>query len=94
VVDQPLCRSRRIQGLPPKEEVRKNSPPPPLRFHIDQFGAFISTHSFKVTTTEPPTINALELEVVTIEDLIVEEYALDYNPLLTGTFSSLVVKVL
>jgi hypothetical protein len=86
-------RSRRIQGLPLEEEVRNNSPPPMLRHHLDQSNSFIPTGPVKISAMEPLEVNALEPEVVTVEDIEAEEYTLTFNPPLTKTFPSPLVQV-
>jgi hypothetical protein len=89
VVDQPPYRLRIIKGLPLEEleeEIKNNSPLPPLSSHLDQVVAFVLTSSVDIRTLDPLKINSSELEVVMVEDLGDEEYSLSYNPPLTGTF--------
>ena len=96
MVDQPPYRLRIIKGLPLEEleeEIKKNSPLPPLRSDLDQVVAFVLTGSVNIITLDPSNINSSELEVVMVEDLGDEEYSLSYNPPLTGTFSSTIGKV-
>jgi len=89
LVDQIRCRLRRIQSLPPEEEVRNNSPPPLLRHHLDQAGDFVSIGLVEISTIEPSELNASEPEVLIVEYLRAEECTLTFNPPLTKKFHHL-----
>jgi hypothetical protein len=93
VVDQPPRRSRRIQGLPPKQ-VEVNPPLPPLRHRLDQTDTFVPTGPVETIDTEPTETNASAPEVVSISDLEVEDFTHPFNPPLTGTDSPVVSQIL
>jgi hypothetical protein len=91
VDDHPPRRSKRIQGLPPKE-VEVNPPPPPLRHRIDQSNTFVPTGLVETLIKEPAKINIFEREVVTITDLGVEEFMPHFKPPLTMPHTQFVIQ--
>jgi hypothetical protein len=93
VAHQPPRRLRRIKGIPPEGEVRNNSPPPPQRRQLDLFDTFLLISQTEIIYIDPPKVNASKLEDVIIEDLGVEEFALQFNPPLSKTFPFPIVQV-
>jgi hypothetical protein len=93
VANLPPQRSRRIQGLPPKEEVRNNSSSPPQRHQLDHYGTFILTGQTEITNIDPPEVNYLEPDEVTIKDLGSGDLTSHFNPPLPNFFMFLVVGV-
>jgi hypothetical protein len=93
VAHQPPQISRRIQGLPPKEEIRNNSPLPPQRRQLDPSDTFLPVGQTEIIDINPPEVNASEPEEVTIEDLGAREFTPHFNPMLPGTFPFPVIQV-
>jgi hypothetical protein len=84
---------RRIQGLPPKEDIRNNSLAPPQRHQLDLSDTFLSVGKTKIIDINHLEFNASELEEVTIEDLGAKEFSPNFSPPLPGTFPILFVQV-
>jgi hypothetical protein len=88
VEDQQLCRSGRLQGLPP---VTLEPPPPPLRHRLDQEGSFEASRPQETIPEPAPREDFPAPEESTISDLEVEGFR-PANPLITDLSAPLLIQ--
>jgi hypothetical protein len=77
---------RRIQGLPPEEEIINNSPMPPQRCWLDPSDTFLLLSQTEIIDINPLEVNVSKPKEVIFEDLGDEEFAPHFNPPLPRDF--------
>ena len=92
VEGQPLKRLRRLQNFPPATIV--NPPPPPQRQRFDIDGSFEPVGISEVPGEQELRTNSVDTTIVEIKELQADEFARNFNSLLTDLNSPVIIHVL
>ena len=89
--DQPIRRSRRLWNLPPLATLE--TPPLPQRWILDTDGSFEPVGLSEVLGEPELIANHFDLDIDDIEELQIDEFARNFNTLLTDLNDHVIVHV-